>query len=133
MSYRISLTPSRRAAGRFIAKVRRALVTALAEEAAERGLTQADLARELGIDRSVINRQLRGRADISVGRIAELANAMGRVATIDIVKPDAAETSNSARRAPTVTRSLSTTSDTVAIRTAAGSRRLEAVCRLAAV
>ncbi len=51
---------------------------ALAEESSKRGITQSDIAREIGIHRSVINRELRGYKDISVGRVAEIAQALGR-------------------------------------------------------
>lgn len=77
-SFQISITPSRRAAARFIGKVRREILKALAEESASVGLTQSDIARTIGVHRSVINRELRGYKDISVGRIAELAFALGR-------------------------------------------------------
>ena len=76
VSFQISLTPSRRAAGRFINEVRRKLQKALVEEAERTGLTQSDIARELNVHRSVINRELRGYKDITLGRVAELAHAM---------------------------------------------------------
>jgi len=77
--FRISLTPSRRAAVRFISHVRRSFQKALAEEKYKRGLTQSAIAKEIGVHRSVINRELTGRSDITVGRIGELAWAMGRM------------------------------------------------------
>jgi transcriptional regulator with XRE-family HTH domain len=88
MSFRISITPSRRAAGRFIATVRRELQKALAEEEARGAdaIKQADIARAIGVNRSVINRELRGHADISVGRIGELAWALGRRPRFDLEK-----------------------------------------------
>lgn len=82
-SFQIGITPSRRAAARFILAVRRALQKALAEEAKARGLTQSDIAREIAVHRSVVNRELRGQKDITLGRVAELAFAMGREAVID--------------------------------------------------
>jgi len=78
-SYQISHTRTRIAAARFIGKVRREILRSLAEEGRERGLTQSDIAREIGVHRSVINRELRGFKDISVGRVAEVAAAMGRI------------------------------------------------------
>jgi transcriptional regulator with XRE-family HTH domain len=77
-SFRIAVSPSKRVAGRFIALVRRELLKAFAEEKACRGLSQADIAREIEVHRSVINRELRGLADITLGRVGELAYAMGR-------------------------------------------------------
>ena len=76
-SFQISIAPTKRAAGRFIAHVRRELVRALAEEGAKRGINQSVLAREIGVHRSVINRELRGYKDMTLGRVAELASVMG--------------------------------------------------------
>jgi len=85
-SFRITLTPNKRAAGRFIALVRRALQRALAEEKQKEGLTQSEIACKIGVHRSVVNRQLRGNEDMTLGRIAELAWAMNRKAIIQLVE-----------------------------------------------
>jgi transcriptional regulator with XRE-family HTH domain len=77
-SFQISVSPSRRAAGRYITRVRRALQKALAEERKKTGLTQSEIARKIGVHRTVISREIRGQKDITVGRIGELAWAMGR-------------------------------------------------------
>lgn len=82
----ITISPHKRAAGRFIASVRRAILKALAEEHAERGLTQSDIARELNVHRSVISRELKGISDISVGRIGEFAHVFGRKPTFALPK-----------------------------------------------
>ena len=86
-SSQIALAPSRRAAGRFIAKVRRKILEALVEEHAASGMTQSDIARVINVHRSVINRELRGRKDITLGRVAELAFALGRAPSFELVKP----------------------------------------------
>lgn len=90
MSFQISVTPSRRAAARFIASVRRELLKALADEEAKgsNGIKQADIARAIGVNRSVVHRELRGHADITLGRLAELAWALGRkpVFELEVVK-----------------------------------------------
>lgn len=85
-SFQITLSPTKRAAGRFIAKVRRALQNAFAEENRNRGLTQSDIARELGVHRSVINRELRGDKDLTLGRVGELARVLGRRAEFSLTK-----------------------------------------------
>jgi hypothetical protein len=77
-SFQITLTPSRRAAARFIGQVRRALQKAYVEEQLQRGLSQTDIARLLKVHRSVINRELKGLKDMTLGRVAELSWAMGR-------------------------------------------------------
>lgn len=84
-SFQISITPSRRAAGRFIAEVRRRLQKALVDENARSGLTQSDIARTIDVHRSVINREMRGYKDITLGRLAELAFAMGLTPKFDLV------------------------------------------------
>jgi ribosome-binding protein aMBF1 (putative translation factor) len=83
-SFQIAVSPSRRAAGRYITKVRRAFQKALAEEQKKSGLTQSEIARKIGTHRSVINRELRGQKDISIGRAGELAWAMGRKPIFDL-------------------------------------------------
>lgn len=82
-SFQITLTPNKRAAGRFVNSVRRSLQRVLAEEHNKRGLTQADVARAIGVNRSVVHREFMGQKDITLGRVAELASAMGRKAVIE--------------------------------------------------
>jgi plasmid maintenance system antidote protein VapI len=88
-SFQISLTPTRRAATRFISHVRRSLVAALMEENKNSGLSQTDIANSIGVHRSVINRELRGVKDLTLGRVAELAVSMGREIEFELVKPEA--------------------------------------------
>src|ERR1700730_15943627 len=83
-SFQITITPSKRAAGRFVSNVRRAIQKALAEEEKERGTTQSEMARAIGVNRSVISREIRGHKDLTLGRVAELAWALGRKATFDL-------------------------------------------------
>ena len=77
-SYQISLTPPKRVAGRFIAMVRREIQKALAEEHAEHGTTQASVAAALGVNRSVIHRQIMGFENLTLGRVGEIACVLGR-------------------------------------------------------
>lgn len=93
-SFQIAISPSRRAAARFIARVRRALQTAVVEEGERNGITQSEIARSIGVHRSVISRELNGRQDITLGRIAELAWAMGREIEFALVEPKVAAGSN---------------------------------------
>jgi transcriptional regulator with XRE-family HTH domain len=51
---------------------------ALAEERKKSGLTQSQIARAIGVHRSVINREINGYKDLTLGRVAELAWALGR-------------------------------------------------------
>lgn len=93
-SLQITMTPNRRAAGRFIGRVRRNLRRALAEEMDENGLTQAELARKLGIHRSVVNREFNSSRDMTLGRVAELAWAMNREIDFGLKKPATVQGSN---------------------------------------
>lgn len=86
-SFQILISPSRRAAARYISVVRRSIQKALAEEKKESGITQSDMARSIGVHRSVINREIRGQKDITLGRVGELAWALGREIEFNLVKP----------------------------------------------
>ena len=86
-SFRIAIDPHRRTAARFVQQVRRALQTAFIEEQTKRGLSQAEIARLLKVNRSVINRELKGFKDITLGRVGELAWAMGRLPHFSIEEP----------------------------------------------
>jgi AcrR family transcriptional regulator len=85
-SFQISITPSRRSAARFVTGVRRKILLALEQEQNRRGLKQTDIARAIGVHRSVINRELRGKKDLTLGRVAELAWAMGRTPCLELPK-----------------------------------------------
>lgn len=77
-SFQITLSPNRRAAARFIGQVRRTLQKAYVEEQKKNGLSQSEIARALKVHRSVINRELKGLKDMTLGRVGELSWAMGR-------------------------------------------------------
>lgn len=96
-SFQISITPKRRAAGRFVEGVRRALNKALAEEHAANGLSQAELARRVGVNRSVVNRQLKGHENLTLSSVGELAWAMGRTICLTLEKPAPAQGNHAAQ------------------------------------
>lgn len=74
MSFQIAIRPNRRAAARYVGKVRRALQKAFADNP---DITRKAVADEIGVDKSVITRQLNGHADMSLGRVGEIAYALG--------------------------------------------------------
>lgn len=78
MSYRFSVDPKSRKVGRFLGRVRREIQKAFEEEKKSRGLTQAQIARLLGVDRSVVNRQLMGTENLTLRRVGEFAWVFGR-------------------------------------------------------
>ncbi len=83
-SFQISFKPGRRIGARFVTGVRRKILQAREVENKKRGLKQTDLARDMGVHRSVVNRELRGKKDLKLGRVAEYAHALGRVPLFDI-------------------------------------------------
>lgn len=53
------------------------LSTAIRERAAEKGLTQAAVARAIGIGRQTFSRKINGRGDFSVSELTRLADLLG--------------------------------------------------------
>ena len=105
-SFQLSITPRRRAAARFVAKVRQAIQKAYADSPEIR---QTDIANKLEVHRSVINRQLNGRKDMSVARVAEIAWALGYEPVFELEKPRQPDGCNT----PIWTRSLASTQGSV--------------------
>lgn len=93
-SFRLSITPHKAAGAQFIARVRRELQKALAEERTSRNLKQTDIARLLGVNRSVINRQFLGVENLTLGRVGELAYALGRELEFALQRPEVIEGTN---------------------------------------
>ena len=83
-SFQIAITPSRRAAARHVMQVRRRLQQALIDS----GMSQSEIARKIGVNRSVVHREIRGHKDITLGRVGELAWAMGFVPKMELVSSD---------------------------------------------
>src|SRR4051812_47082720 len=111
MSFRISLSPQRRVAARFVEKVRRRLQRAYSESP---NLKQTDIARALGVHRSVISRQLRGRQDMTLGRVAELSWCLGYEPHFDLTPVDVMHGDNT-QPAPAFQVKTSTTHSRMAI------------------
>lgn len=87
-SFNLDINPRKRKRGRFINRVRNELQKAVSEEAEEKGMTQAALAKVLGVNRSVLSRRLNGKANLTLSSIADLAWAMGRDIEFALVKAD---------------------------------------------
>jgi transcriptional regulator with XRE-family HTH domain len=77
ISFEYDIGGKSRAGARFISRVRREVQRAFASEKAERKLTQQDIATKLGVNRSVINRQLSGLDNMTLRSAAELLWAIG--------------------------------------------------------
>lgn len=87
-SFRFDIGPRRRKVARFIGQVRNELVRALVEEKEENKFSQNQLAKKLDVDRSVINRQLNGEANLTLRSVAELAWALDRDIVFELRKPN---------------------------------------------
>ena len=111
MSLQITITPKERAAGQFVSRVRRAIQKALAEEQANQGTTQSDVARAIGVNRSVISREIRGHKDLTLSRVAEIAWALGRRPTFDMPSVGLPAGANIAPSAPAFVNPLSSRGD----------------------
>ena len=101
MSYRIGVKGHRRAAARLVAKMHRTLQRAY-EKRREEGLTQTELASSLDVHRSVVNRQLNGVQDMSIGRVAEYAHLLGYDVEFDFVERSSVPGSNLAPSTPPI-------------------------------
>jgi transcriptional regulator with XRE-family HTH domain len=74
MSYRLRLDAKSIKSARFISRLQKTIQSALAES----GLTQQQVAERIGVDRSVVNRRLKGKANLTARSIAEFAYAFDR-------------------------------------------------------
>ena len=76
-SYVYDIGDKERAGSRFISHVRREVQGAFLHEKKSRKLTQQQIATRLGVNRSVVNRQLGGLENMTLRSVAELLWAMG--------------------------------------------------------
>lgn len=99
MSYELKIDPKKRAASRFIGKVRKALISAAIEEKELSGISQKEIAEAIGVHKSVVSRMLKGESNLTLRSVGELAWALGwdpdftlkrRVAVVhsNLVNPD---------------------------------------------
>jgi transcriptional regulator with XRE-family HTH domain len=94
MSYQYDIGEKGRRVARFLGKVRRELQAALEQEKTVRKLTQQQIANMIGVNRSVINRQLLGGENLTLRRVAELAWALGWEIVFELRKPAVARGQN---------------------------------------
>lgn len=91
MSYQMRLDPKSRKSARFISGLQKKIQKALLDS----GKTQQEIASILGVDRSVVNRRLKGSANLTARSIAEFAYAFEKDIKIEFVDKDAAALTNS--------------------------------------
>jgi transcriptional regulator with XRE-family HTH domain len=77
MFFEFDLNEKDRASGRFIGAVRKSLLAAAVSEKKNSKVTQQTIAKKLGVNRSVINRMLKGETNLTLRSLAEIAWALG--------------------------------------------------------
>lgn len=90
MSYRVKIDPKSRKAARFISRLQKKVQAALVQS----GKTQQEVAETLGVDRSVINRRLKGSANLTARSIAEFAYAFDMDVDVSFVRKSASREKN---------------------------------------
>lgn len=90
MSYQLKIDPKSRKAARFISNLQKVIQKALAES----GKTQQEVAEILGVDRSVVNRRLKGSANLTARSIAEFAYALDKDVVVDFFDKEKVEKTN---------------------------------------
>src|SRR5688572_13872856 len=88
-----------RAVARFMGRVRREVQRAVAWEKQSRKLTQQQIADMIGINKSVINREILG-GNLTLRRLAELAWALGYEIVFEFRKIQAAQGQNHLQSVP---------------------------------
>jgi transcriptional regulator with XRE-family HTH domain len=91
MSFQIELDKYELAYARLVRRVQSAIQETFAQEAAK-GTTQADLARELGVDASNVSRRINGSGNSTLRSISDLYVAMDRepLANFEPLEPNTA-------------------------------------------
>lgn len=90
MSYRMKIDPKSRKAAKFISRLQKKIQAALVQS----GKTQQEVADILGVDRSVVNRRLKGSANLTARSIAEFAHAFDKEVEISFVEKKVSQDKN---------------------------------------
>jgi transcriptional regulator with XRE-family HTH domain len=93
MSYQMRLDPKSRKSAKFISRLQKKIQQALSSS----GKTQQDIASILGVDRSVVNRRIKGSANLTARSIAEFAFALDKDIKIEFVDTDVSTHTNWAK------------------------------------
>lgn len=76
-SFEYTIDEKSRVGARFLSRVKEEIQRAFSIEKRERKLTQQSVAQKLGVNRSVVNRQLMGYENMTTRSIAEMLWAIG--------------------------------------------------------
>lgn len=99
MSYQLKIDPKSRRAARFISQLQKKIHSVLVES----GKTQQQVAEILGVDRSVVNRRLKGNANLTARSIAEFAYAFDKKIILEFGDKNRAERTNRTESTDNVT------------------------------
>jgi len=128
MSYQMRNDERSRKAGRFVARVHKAIQQAVVRS----GLKQNEIATKLGLDRSIVNRRILGQSNLTLRTIADLAWALDHDLVFDLVPRKFGPEVNRHQQAPTVsgitvtaaTANISSPAQKPVARAASGSQRI---------
>jgi transcriptional regulator with XRE-family HTH domain len=87
MSYQLKIDKRSLKAAKFISKLQGMIQQALIET----NMTQQEVAKKLGVDRSVVNRRLKSKSNLTARSISDFAYALDRdikVEFIDLAQPE---------------------------------------------
>jgi transcriptional regulator with XRE-family HTH domain len=99
MSYQLKISPKSKKSARFISRLQNIIQQALVES----GMTQQEVARKLDVDRSVINKRLSGKANLTARSMAEFAFAFDRDIKVEFLRSDSKSGQNWAQTTGNVT------------------------------
>jgi len=97
----LHLNKRRRTYVRMLGEIQHALLEALDEEHASRGLTRAEISRIIGRDKAFVTRKLNGESNMTLQSLADLAFALDRPVKIGLPSRRAAAGSNRVEAQPT--------------------------------
>lgn len=101
MSFKFKISPKDRASARFIGRVQRQLAESVLTAGKESGITRSDIAKTLGVNKSVVTRAISGKGNITLRTLAEIYWALGKEPSIKLETVGAAQ-SNHSNDAPAV-------------------------------
>lgn len=93
-SFEYDLGEKSRIGSRFISHVRSEIQRAFTSEKASRKITQQQIAEKIGVNRSVINRQLMGLENMTLRSVAELLWAIGWEPFFEAREPNVGDQNN---------------------------------------
>lgn len=120
MKFSLEISAKDRATSRFMLRALTALAHAAVDRLQSLGMTQQDLADQLGLDKSRISRLLHGAGNPTLRTIGELAWALGLRPQLTFVPLDAAAAEPKIANATSSRNAASSTSTSAVVRSGSG-------------